>query len=233
MVHFDKFISGIRDGLLLSKNKFNLVSYDSDKNIVQTTYTGVYVIVDNRYLPWSCTLPPFSMTNKIDKTRWLKWIESMRKDIECTFGILKGRWRILKSGVRISGVVNVDKVWVSCCALHNWLLEIDGLNGQWRGGVPLSNWEGELGGLDFDGLPSSIPNKIARLSANLDPRNYDESGMGPGEDVVGERNANDRGQDDGIVGFKTSVKDLLLPYFRRQLVDHFTIMFQLNKIKWP
>ncbi len=112
-------------------------------------------------------------------------------------------------------------------------MEIDGLNGQWRGRVPLSNWEGELGGLDFDGLPSSIPNAIARLSTNLDPCKYDESGMGLGEDVVGECNANDRGQDDGIVGFETSVKDLLLPYFCCQLVAHFTIMFQLNKIKWP
>ncbi len=126
---------------------------------------------------------PFLMTKKIDKTRWSKWIELMRKDDECTFGILKGRLRILKSGVIISGVVNVDKVWSACCALHNWLLEIDGLNGQWRGRVPLSDWEGELGGLDFDGLPSSIPNAIARLSANLDRHNYDQSGMGPGENV--------------------------------------------------
>jgi hypothetical protein len=107
------------------------------------------------------------MTNKIDKTQWSKWIELMRKDVECTFGILKGRLRILKSGVRLSGVVNVDKVWFTCCALHNWLLEIDRLNGQWRGGVLLNDWEGELVGLDFDGLPCSIPNAIARLSANL------------------------------------------------------------------
>ncbi len=149
----------------------------------------------------------------------------MRKDIECTFGILKVRWRILKSGVRISDVVNIDKVWFTCCALHNWLSEIDKLNSQWRGREPLSNWEGELGGLDVDGLPSAIPNAIARLSANLDLRNYDESGMGPEEDVVGECNANDRGRDDGIVGFETAVKDLLLPFFRCQLGDHFTIMF--------
>jgi hypothetical protein len=31
MVHFDKFISGICDGLILSENKFNLVSYNSNK----------------------------------------------------------------------------------------------------------------------------------------------------------------------------------------------------------
>ncbi len=110
MVRLDNFISGNHDGLILSDNKFNLVSYDGNKNIVQTTYTGVYVILDNGYLLWYCTVPPFSMTNKINKMRWSKWIELMRKDIECTFLILKGRWRILKSGVRISGVENVNKV---------------------------------------------------------------------------------------------------------------------------
>jgi hypothetical protein len=66
---------------------------------------------------------------------------------------------------------------------------------------------------------------IARLSTNLDPCNYDQSGMGLGEDVVGECNDNDRGQDKGIVGFETAVKDLSLPFFQHQFVDHFTIMF--------
>jgi hypothetical protein len=45
----------------------------------------------------------------MDEIRWSKWLESMRKDVECTFGILKGRWRILKSGIRIEGVDAVDK----------------------------------------------------------------------------------------------------------------------------
>jgi hypothetical protein len=85
MVRFDNFMLGIHDGLYLSKNKFNHALYHSNENIVQTTYIGVYVIVDNGYLPWSCTVPPISMTNRIDKTRWSKWIELMRKDVECTF----------------------------------------------------------------------------------------------------------------------------------------------------
>jgi hypothetical protein len=51
----------------------------------------------------------------------------MRKNVECTSGILKVWWRILRSAVRISGVENIDKVWFTCCALHNSLLEIDGL----------------------------------------------------------------------------------------------------------
>jgi hypothetical protein len=67
MVRLDNFISGFHDGLILSNNEFNLVSNDGNKNIVQTTYTGVYVIVDNGYLSWSCTVPPFSMTKKLTK----------------------------------------------------------------------------------------------------------------------------------------------------------------------
>ena len=26
-----------------------------------------------------------------------------------------------------NGVDSVDSVWLTCCALHNWLLELDGL----------------------------------------------------------------------------------------------------------
>ena len=52
--------------------------------------------------------------------------ESIRKDVECVFGILKGRFRILKAGIRLHGVDNADSIWSTCCALHNLLLEIDG-----------------------------------------------------------------------------------------------------------
>ena len=63
----------------------------------------------------------------------------MRKDVECIFGILKGRWRILKTGVQVYGVDKVDDVWMTCCGLHNWLLEIDGISGQWEDGVLVSD----------------------------------------------------------------------------------------------
>ena len=54
---------------------------------------------------------------------------------------------ILKSGVRLHGVDTVDSVWFTCCALHNWLLEVDGLTEEWVGGVCKvgSEWEGDLG----------------------------------------------------------------------------------------
>ena len=104
------------------------------------------------------------------------------------FGILKGRWRILKSGVQLHGVDTADLVWFTCCALHNWLLELDGLTNEWVGGVRnvVNEWEGDLGCLDFEGVPVEVPNALAFSSANLDPRNYDSSGLGPGSDVMSE-----------------------------------------------
>jgi hypothetical protein len=73
--------------------------------------------------------------------------------------------------VQIHGVDQVDKVWFTCCAFHNWLFDVDGLSEEWNGGIPVSEWDGELGEMDYDGLPEDIPNALSRLSINLDPRN--------------------------------------------------------------
>jgi hypothetical protein len=141
----------------------------------------------------------------------------------------------LKTGVRVYGVDKVDEIWLTCCALHNWLLDIDGLSNKWNDGVLVSDWDGELGQIDFDGLRESIPNSIARLSTNLDPRNFDLSNMGPGEDVVGEIYHGDRGEEEDMEhdDLMTPVNSMSLVYFRRQLVVHFSIMFARNLIKWP
>jgi hypothetical protein len=85
----------------------------------------------------------------------------MRKDVECTFGILKGRWRILKSGVHVYGVDKVDEIWLTCCALHTWLLDINGVSNKWNDGVLVSDWEGNLGQMNCNGLREYIPNAIA------------------------------------------------------------------------
>jgi hypothetical protein len=201
--------------------------------------------VDNRYLNWSCMVPPFGVTNNVDEICWLKWAESMRKGVECTFGILKGRWRILKARVRIHGVNSVDYIWLTCCALHNWLLDIDGMNEIWVGGVHMvvSDWEGKLACFDWEGVSADIPNAVACLSVNQNACNYDSSGVGPGNDVIGEtRSLLTRELDNDVVFTNQisliedrvrSVQNLSLAVFRKLLVNHFAILFSQNKIVWP
>jgi len=120
----------------------------------------------------------------MDEIHWSKWLESMQQDVEGTFEILKGRCRILKSGISINGVDAVNNIWFTCCALHNWLLEIDELNADWSGvSMPVSDWEGNLGDCEMDGINVTIPWSLAHLSQQLDPRTLDLSGMGPGIDA--------------------------------------------------
>ena len=91
--------------------------------------------------------------------------------------------------------------------------------------------------MDFNRLRESIPNAIAQLSTNLDPRNYDLSNTGPGEDVVGELACGDRGEQEEeeeiVLGQMSAVNSMSLVLFRRKLVDHFSIMFTHNLIKLP
>jgi hypothetical protein len=148
----------------------------------------------------------------------------------------------------------VSDVWFTCCALHNWLLEVDGLTEEWVGGVRkvVSEWEGDLGCLNYEGVPVEVPNALTCLSANLDPHNFDSSGLGPGSDVMAEKRSflisevakqsdsasriDDRTIMMGIangVDRVWSVRYLLLNVFRQLLVTHFAILFSQNKIVWP
>jgi hypothetical protein len=142
---FERHARKIYDGEILQDVEFVLFErQEASGKIIGVTYRGAWLLVDNGYLTWPITIPPMKVTNDLREIRWSKWIESLCKDVECTFGILKGRWRILKTGIRVYGVEATDKIWMTCCAFHNWLLDIDGLDEKWEGGIP-SDWESELG----------------------------------------------------------------------------------------
>ena len=103
----------------------------------------MWFIVDNGYLSWSCTVPPEKDPVSYKHIRFSQLLESTRKDVECTFGITKGRFLVLKYGIRLESIDLCDKLWTTCCALHNCLLFIDGLNKNWESGRK-SKWEKEF-----------------------------------------------------------------------------------------
>ena len=90
---------GIHDGTILEDVEFDLFEKDRDGNTLIVKYKGAWLVVDNGYLKWSTTIPPLKVTDDRREIRWSNWMESMRKDVECTFGIMKGRFRLLKAGM--------------------------------------------------------------------------------------------------------------------------------------
>ena len=58
---------------------------------------------------------------------------------------------------------------MTCCALHNWLLEIDGRNNQWTSHFDINN-------NDMEDSDTTVSFAIQRL-------NEDFSGIGPGNNL--------------------------------------------------
>lgn len=52
---------------------------------------------------------------------------SCRKDVECLFGILKKRFRILRCPILFNQEESINNLFKACCVFHNMLLEWDGL----------------------------------------------------------------------------------------------------------
>jgi hypothetical protein len=230
---------GIRTGKYLSDLEFELYEEQADGTVIKRKYRGAWLLVDNGYHHWAITIPPYKQSEFCNEICFSEWLESMRKDVECTFGILKGRWRILKAGIRVHGLEAGDNIWLTCCALHNMLLDHDGLDERWQAGVP-SDWQGKLGQHEQRDL-NRLPPAITHLHNPALSRNYDSSAMGHGQDFYDERRARqlhfepqDRvsqviAQSDGAV----MVRHLTMEQFRKRLVKHFNIAFACREIVWP
>ena len=169
----------------------------------------------------------------------------MRKDVECVFGIMKGRFRILKTGIRVHGLLATDRIWLTCCALHNYLLQSDGLNKEWERGVA-SDYQGELGLIRT--------NDLEELPSHFRRHEFDMSAMGRGEDVNTdvlspeqlaaaaadggievEASPEPEGEENALPIASTAipVNKMRLDTFRNRLVEHFDILFSQNKVTWP
>ena len=143
-------------------------------------HQGCWLLADNGCLNWSTTIPPMKISFDRQECRWLEWIESLRKDVECAFETLKGRWRILKLGICPHGTKNADAAFKTCCAMRSWLLEVDGLDEEWEQGVP-SMWQGESGNFEDDDMASEQARASHRLrtgSSRLRSRHVPHIGFG-------------------------------------------------------
>merc|ERR1712054_534267 len=133
-------------------------------------------------------------------------------------GILKGRFRILKTGIRLHTFEAVDNIWKTCCALHNWLLHIDGLDVRWNTGNR-GMYEGPDANHDVFDIekfapgesPSYDPTHIGHPKANGHPQGLSASSGGSSSSV-------------------SRVSELNLQQFRRCLIDHFSRKWHANEV---
>ena len=100
---------------------------------------GGYIIVDGGYQKIPCLMDPWHDATGLRETHWSEFLESVRKDVECTFGILKRRFRWLKNAIQYHSEETLEAAIKTCAILHNMLLAYDGLDVfEWN-----TDWEDE------------------------------------------------------------------------------------------
>jgi hypothetical protein len=261
LILFDDFVVGLHEGCNLDDFTFELYERDARGNVVSAKYRGPWLIVDHGYCNWSTTVPPMKRTCDRAEIRFSQWLESIRKDVECTFGILKGRFRVLKTGIRLNGQEAADKVFLTCCALHNWLLrdrwagyQLGGKKGVQASGkgpweIMISRMSTNTYRLQLPGLchqPKCGHTTLLKHQPWFHNERINQEHQGAPQNKlaplgtrhisqrVGRRYAEQQeGEIAPIPGAVRVVKDLSLAYFRNKLIQHFDISFQRNEIIWP
>ena len=91
LVLYDDFVQPIYTNLYGDKLSFFLKDVDANEEVIEVKYRGCYIKLDNGYLNWSVNVPPKIICNTWQEAHFSEWLESLRKEVECAFGIIKKR----------------------------------------------------------------------------------------------------------------------------------------------
>ena len=196
-----------------------------DENDINHVCKGVYFICDGGYPKDSYLINPFGARSDMSEVYWSEWLESVRKDVECTFGVMKSRFRILRNGMRFHKKVIVDAVMITCSILHNMLLHCDGID--------MSQWDTDE---DWENID---PN----AGAEEDSDECDDNVLVPEEvsdksPIIEYAALNSLLPDitSGVVVTRGELMQRDMSNHkmkRRRLVKHFASQYKNGKLEWP
>jgi hypothetical protein len=206
IVKTDEFLQAMKSHAVLWDDvTFEL--YKSDGTI--TVVKGAYLISDNGYAKWRMLQAPIKSSSSMEELRWSTRLESVRKDVECFFGRLKIRFRILRSRIMFHKQRCVDNVFVAACIMHNMLLQDDGLGDDWV----------EADG-DDDDIRDGLEIRRVRLRLQGDHRAVPNVSEGIRHIAVEDN-------DDDVADIEASHYT-----FRSQLIEHYTYAKAHGQIVW-
>ena len=123
--------------------EYEVIGLRSESNsptpVVKRKVRGAYYISDGGYSNSTFTMHPFGKAawRTLESTTsdrnldmintWSKRIESVRKDVERTFGVLKRRYGILRVPFKFQDLNRISNIIKTCCFLHNFHLCVDGV----------------------------------------------------------------------------------------------------------
>ena len=152
--HNDPMCKQIKNGLLA---KVEAVLFDEDN--VPVKVQGGFIISDGGYLDVSWLIDPCTDSYVYKNKIWSEWLESIRKDVECVFGIIKKRFRFFLNPIQYRSFELISSAFQTCCILHNILL-------QYKDVYEDFNWEREnpVEKRDFDSTVEHENDELADIA---------------------------------------------------------------------
>jgi hypothetical protein len=210
----DNFSLKVLNGLF-ENVKYELYNAFGDKY----NCLGGYIIVDGGYVDSIAFVDPDKFRMTREAVLWSEWVESVRKDVECVFGILKSRFRFFRNPISYRDPLMIEQAFKTACCLHNMILLFDeGANGHAK------EWEA----VDWETLDPEGDDDYTEL----EELNAEEE-----EDYLPSVNLNHpiNTTTDPITGEEITMFKLSMS--KRQLKDalqtSFTIQWIQQKLEWP
>lgn len=214
IVKFDGFVNEVRFGELYTEAEFKL-QVDEKRWVIEK---GLYLLVDGGYHKWRIMQCPLKHTNEEDESRWSEFAESVRKDVECSFGILKKRFQILKNAISWHRKSDIDNAVFSCVILHNMLHEFDGYD---------LRWEAEIENSHNDPEEQICLDRIRRRVVRAVENNEDYSSIGNLHHNMNNISFANTLDNDVAVEICTEHENL-----RNKLVRHLDMQYLNGELRW-
>lgn len=170
--------------------------------------------MDGGYTKLGCFIDPMHERLFRDAVLWSEWMESVRKDVECTFGVIKSRFRWLWNMIFYHDPYVIECAMKTACILHNLILTYDGRS--------LNEWED----VDWELLDPTVEDEDDEV---LEATTVDN------DDNDDEAEENEPVVDLVEVNPPMVIQYTLSDYneLREALVTHFTQAFRRGMVGWP
>ncbi|XP_071740538.1 uncharacterized protein [Rutidosis leptorrhynchoides] len=114
-------------------------------------YTKGYYLADGIYSDWATLVKGYVAPTHDPRIKFTRFQACARMDVERTFGVLQGRFHILRLAARTMSVNKIRRVMDCCIILRNMILEDQGF--------ALSDWEKDFITEPMENRPERIPNR--------------------------------------------------------------------------
>ena len=121
IIKFDLSMDSVRTDKLFTDYMYEV----HDEKGVRSMEKGVYVICDGGYLQWDVLQCGLKHSSDSGYNEWRKRVESVRKYIECYFGRLKKRFKILKTPNHFRKKFQIDNMMFTIVSIQNMILELN------------------------------------------------------------------------------------------------------------